>query len=106
MFFVKKYTGGSSAISHLAAQASVSAEALRDDSTFRADATGRWPLVKQALQTFDPRTVELRLCIAVDKRKKKQLADLPFFAKLTLAQRADRIRALGYSLEIELFDLS
>jgi uncharacterized protein (TIGR04141 family) len=105
MYFVKKYNGGSSAISHLAAQASVSAEALRDDSAFRADATGKWPVVKQALGTFDPRAVELRLCIAVPghKKKQKKLADLPFFAKLTLAQRADRIRALGYGLEIELF---
>ena len=101
MFFVKKYSGSSSPLSHLVAQASVSAEALRDDPDFRMDASGKWSIVSSALAgTFNPATVEIRICIAVKKRK---LADLPFFAKLTLAGRADRIRSLGYGLAIELF---
>lgn len=103
LYFVKKYKGASTPISHLVAQASVTAEALREDPDFRNDAASKWPLVAAAFSgTFDPTKVEIRICIAA-RSKKPNLSKLPFFAKLTLVQRAERIRSLGYRVAIDLF---
>ena len=105
MYFVKKYRG-SAPISHLAAQAHVSCAALVGDSDFRDDIGKRWPVLKPLVTTPPARgTWTARICIGTKKSARK-LDKLPFFAKLTLSNRATHLSGLGFRVEVETFPVN
>ncbi len=97
---VKKYRGSSS-LSHLFAQASVSSDAIALDPDFRRDIVKKWPNLALHFGTeFDPKHFEIRLCIATEGVARSGTS-LPFFSKLSLVHRARAIRRQGFSVQVE-----
>ena len=93
-----KHNNGSSYMSHLFNQATVSAELLTD-SGFRVLANQK---IEQDLyklsDTFNPR--EYTVIIAVIDKHEGTMPRLPFFSKVSIRYAAQRIQAFGYKVEI------
>ena len=102
LFFVKKYEGSSQSISHLAAQASVSCQALASDPHLRNDVAIKWPRFSAARAKWNPQNWTVRICIAT-RGSARKIASMPFFSKLTLASRLSQIRRQGFSVALETF---
>lgn len=96
---VKKYDGSSAPLSHLFAQGLNSLETLLSDGTFRDEVRH----FDSEMSTYVPdansppgRYVLAYLVLAKpDRKKRKALASLPFFAKLTLYRSAKAALARG-----------
>lgn len=104
MIHVKHRKPGSSTLSHLFAQARVSAESLLQDAEFRAAARAHlasaragWD-AKLAKDDFDPR--KHKVILAFLNCTKKEIDGLPFFSQLNLVRTYDAISRLGYTVEV------
>lgn len=97
---VKHYDNGSSALSHLFAQARVSAELLLQDETFREKWNEKLPsefrFANYRTQP-DPRDFEIIFGII---SRSASVAQLPFFSRLNLRQTHRALRAYGYKVTV------
>jgi len=98
---VKHRKGGSSTLSHLFAQARVSAEALTRDAAFREDARRYLselnPLWEDWIPADQPDTTAFIVVLAILGASAQHPGDeLPFFSQLNLVRAVDTIRSMGY----------
>lgn len=97
LIFVKRYACGSGTLSHLFAQAWVSAETLKGDQTFRQKVHDALPATHQAVIPVAQLPDGLRIAFAVCGGP---TADrLPFFSRVNLREHTQRLRNLGYRVE-------
>jgi uncharacterized protein (TIGR04141 family) len=100
---VKHYKGGSSALSHLFAQARVSAEALVSDDQFRnevrnhlSDVGSRWPGL---IPVQRPEASEYKIVIAIIGLPGGRLSPhLPFFSQINLLRTYESLTSLGFQV--------
>jgi uncharacterized protein (TIGR04141 family) len=105
---VKRYGGASAPLSHLAAQATVSATAWAADAEFRTKTCAQ---LSSVLGPSDPAsrpdTAAFTVVFGVVSRSKKPLAtSLPFFSRLNLRNAGRQLRALGYQVSLVKIDAS
>jgi uncharacterized protein (TIGR04141 family) len=97
LFHVKKY-GGSSLLSHLFAQGSVSGELMLTDTEFRQKVREVLPVTHLAKVPVEkPSPDEYRVVFAVISTSDRPLS-LPFFSRLSLRHAARRLRGFGYEV--------
>ena len=103
LIHVKHRKGGSSSLSHLFAQARVSAEALAGDETFRQDARRILRELNQDRESWIPAerpaagsfTVVLAI---IGLRDEDPGDDLPFFSQVNLVQTYRALTVMGYGV--------
>ena len=97
---IKRY-GGSSSLSHLFQQGTVSAELFREDETFREKVNN---IVPEDFQRADPQVTpmqdEYEVIFVIINKTDREL-DLPFFSKISLQAAARRLRAYGYKVSFQ-----
>jgi uncharacterized protein (TIGR04141 family) len=99
LIHVKRY-GGSSLFSHLFNQGLVSGELLRSDSRFRKLMNGHLPSGhKLPNPDLDPKPGDYKVIYAVISEHDEDLT-LPFFSRISLRHAANRLRALGFAVEL------
>ncbi len=95
LIHVKRY-GGSSSLSHLFQQGTVSAELFAGESRFRQGVNKILPATERvSADEIDPRVYEVAFLVI--NKSDKQLK-LPFFSKVTLRGAIRRLRAYGYKV--------
>lgn len=95
LIHVKRY-GGSSSLSHLFQQGTVSAELFAGESRFRQEVNKILPTTERVnVDEIDPRAYEIAFLVI--NKSDKQLK-LPFFSKVTLRGAIRRLRAYGYKV--------
>jgi uncharacterized protein (TIGR04141 family) len=101
MIHVKRY-GGSSVLSHLFAQGSVSANAFLQDLAFREAVNGKLPARHQLPDPSQrPDPGEYEVLYAVVSRSAKPIDKaLPFFSRLNLRNAARQLRAYGFTVSL------
>jgi uncharacterized protein (TIGR04141 family) len=98
LIHIKRYAGSSAPLSHLFAQALVSASLFRREEGFRA-------MVNQALpEAFRPGTAvpaagEYEVVFGVVSESESELI-LPFFSKINIKNARDRLHELGYKISL------
>ncbi len=102
---VKHKKGGSSTLSHLFAQARISAEALISDEEFRQDVRHILQEIQPAWQRLIPAAKpdpsEYCVVFAILGTKKPQPSkELPFFSQLNLARTYESLLSLGFRVAI------
>lgn len=96
---VKRY-GGSSLLSHLFNQGTVSAELFRGDVRFRKDLNKRLPS-RHKIKGIEevPSPNEYKIVYAVISEYEEDLS-IPFFSKISLRHAVNRLATLGYAVEL------
>jgi uncharacterized protein (TIGR04141 family) len=105
LIHVKHRKGGSSSLSHLFAQARMSAEALLRDADFRQDARRFLREIRPSLQAripvMKPDPKDYRVVFAILGADPDDPGEgLPFFSQLNLARSAQAVEALGYRVGV------
>jgi uncharacterized protein (TIGR04141 family) len=106
LIHVKHRKGGSSALSHLFAQARVASEALVGDDGFRQDVRR---LLRDAHAGWEtrvpvgrPRASDYSVVLAIlGARPERPGLQLPFFSQLNLARTGEALLNLGFSLAVK-----
>jgi uncharacterized protein (TIGR04141 family) len=98
LFHVKRYSG-SSQLSHLFSQASVSAELFISDVNFREKLVAKLPTPNTFDPNIRPNASDYRIVLVIISQSKNPL-DLPFFSKVTLRAARSKIEGFGYTLEL------
>jgi uncharacterized protein (TIGR04141 family) len=104
---VKRRKGGSSSLSHLIGQASVSARLLLDEPAFRAGMRGELKSAKPGYETkiAEPaRAAEHPVVLALitnSAATRKVAESLPFFSKVFLRQNARQLQGMGFEVFID-----
>lgn len=94
-----KRSNRSSGLSHLFAQASVSAEALISDDSFRLKVDKKLPAeLRFGDRGVDPASCEIVL--GVIERGNKERPNLPFFSRLNLRNNVRRLRRFGFKVSL------
>jgi uncharacterized protein (TIGR04141 family) len=95
---VKRYAGASAPLSHMFAQAVVSASLLRRDSDFRKQVHG---LLTQPFQELlhEPEPDEYEIVLAIVSTSKNVLT-LPFFSRVNLSNAWTRLQDLGFRVSL------
>lgn len=95
---VKRYAGGSAALSHMFAQAVVSGSLLRRDSDFRKQVVG---LLSGDFQNLihEPAANEYEVVLAIVSKSKHDLV-IPFFSRVNLNNAWIRLQELGYRVSL------
>lgn len=97
LIHVKKY-GGSSVLSHLFAQGSVSGELMLIDQDFRRKVRAMLPIThSEKISIEKPLPDEYRVVFAVISTSERPLS-LPFFSRLSLRHATRRLRGFGYEV--------
>jgi uncharacterized protein (TIGR04141 family) len=100
MIHVKRY-GGSSVLSHLFAQGTVSGEAFVSDPDFRKKLNAKLPEAHKLANTLaqpDAREYEVIYGIISDSESP---LDIPFFSKVNLRYARRRLASMGYKVAIK-----
>ena len=101
MIHVKRY-GGSSVLSHLFAQGTMSGELFRTQSDFRGLVNARLPdSHKIPDHTASPDRDEYRVVFAIVSDQRTGELTIPFFSRLNLRSAATRLVAYGYRVAIK-----
>jgi uncharacterized protein (TIGR04141 family) len=105
LIHVKHRKGGSSSLSHLFAQARMSAEALLRDADFRRDARRLLREIRPSLQaripTAKPDPKDYRVVFAILGSDPDDPGEgLPFFSQLNLVRSYEALGALGYRVGV------
>ncbi len=104
LIHVKHRKGGSSSLSHLFAQARISAEALLNDEEFRQDLRqklGDEPDWQQLIPTSKPIPSDYRVILAILGTQKSQPGpELPFFSQLNLVRTYESLASIGYKVAV------
>jgi uncharacterized protein (TIGR04141 family) len=95
---VKRYAGASAPLSHMFAQAVVSASLLRRDSDFRKKVTEHLTPEFQGL-IGEPSPGEYEVVLAIVSKSKKDLT-IPFFSRVNLNNAWIRLQDLGYRVSL------
>jgi uncharacterized protein (TIGR04141 family) len=96
---VKRY-GGSSLLSHLFNQGTVSAELFRGDVRFRQAVNGKLPDTHKLDDCEkSPTDNEYTIVYAIISEYEEELT-VPFFSRITLRHAVNRLRSWGYAVEI------
>jgi uncharacterized protein (TIGR04141 family) len=98
LIHVKRYAGASAPLSHMFAQAVVSASLLRRDSDFRQEVVGYLPPEFQGL-IREPSADEYEVVLAIVSTSKKDLM-IPFFSRVNLNNAWLRLQDLGYKVSL------
>jgi uncharacterized protein (TIGR04141 family) len=96
---IKKY-GGSGVLSHLFAQAVVSAELFLNDKKFRSDVNNLLPSKFKIDPDKKPNSAEYDIILAIISSSGKPL-NLPFFSKVTLRNAKRRLESMGYNVYLK-----
>lgn len=105
LIHVKK-RGASSTLSHLFNQGVTSAEWLREDADFRAEASEKAseidPQIAEALplDEFEPGEYEVAFVVITRSERDSPLT-LPFFSLISLRNATRRLRGLGYRVSVK-----
>lgn len=105
LIHVKHKKGGSSSLSHLFAQARISAEALISDEDFRKDLRQHLKDIKSSWEKRipvtkpDPRNYNVVFAI-LGTRQSHPGSELPFFSQLNLARTYESLTSLGFKVSI------
>lgn len=91
-----KRLDGSSTLSHLFNQGTVSAELLRDEPNFRTQFLQKIPGFEWGTAKDPIDAKEFEVCFAIVRRPKQQKLQLPFFSKLTLRTAMQQLERLGF----------
>ncbi len=97
MIHVKRY-GGSSSLSHLFQQGTVSAEFFASDSRFRSEVNQKLPEGRRVPEgEIDPHNYEVVFLVV---SKSDRPLKLPFFSKVTLRGAARRLKGYRYNVSL------
>ena len=96
---IKRYSGSSAPLSHLFAQAVVSATTFKKNGDFRFQFDQLLPELLRPV-TDPPRIEEYEVVLAIISKSRNPLR-LPFFSKVNLNSTAERIGDLGYRLTLQ-----
>lgn len=104
---VKRRKGGSGPLSHLFAQALVSAECFVMDLDWRRQLRQTLESVETGFGKYSPDTIDAReytivlALIVSSNAPSKPISDLPFFTKVMLRLTVRRLRAMGFKVFVD-----